>query len=49
MNWGEFIHFSSGAAGKNMKNQATIAFGWTSEMENQFNKARSDFTAITYT
>ncbi|CAF4109462.1 unnamed protein product [Rotaria sordida] len=48
MNWGEFIHFSSGAAGTNMKNQATIAFGWTSEMENQFNKARSDFAAITY-
>ncbi|CAF1324576.1 unnamed protein product, partial [Rotaria sordida] len=31
MNWGEFIHFSSGAAGKNMKNQATIAFGWTTK------------------
>ncbi|CAF1074318.1 unnamed protein product [Adineta steineri] len=49
MNWGEFIHFSSGAAGINMKNQATIAFGWTSEMDNQFNKARSDFAAIIYT
>ncbi len=48
LNWGEFIHFSSGAAGVNMKSQATTAFGWTNEMENQFNKARKDFAAITY-
>ncbi|CAF0815678.1 unnamed protein product [Didymodactylos carnosus] len=48
MNWGEFIHFSSGAAGANMKNQAKIAFGWTNDMEKQFNKARSDFPNVKY-
>ena len=48
MNWGEFIHFSSGAARTNMKNQATIAFGWTNDMENQFNKARNDFPNVKY-
>ena len=48
MNWGEFIHFSSGAAGASMKNQATIAFGWTDEMEAQFNRARLDFPNIKY-
>ena len=48
MNWGEFIHFSSGAVGANMKNQAAVAFGWTTDMENQFNKARRDFANIIY-
>ena len=49
MNWGEFVHFWSGATGKNMKAQATIAFGWPSEYETQFNKARIDFPKVTYT
>jgi hypothetical protein len=48
LNWGEFIHFSSGAAGINMQPQAAFAFGWTNEMDFQFHKARSDFSAITY-
>jgi len=48
LNWGEFIHFSSGAAGINMQSQAAFAFGWTNEMDDQFNRARSDFPAITY-
>ena len=48
LNWEEFIHFSSGAVGMNMKNQATIAFGWTTDMENQFNRARVDFPNIKY-
>lgn len=48
MNWGEFIHFSNGAARANMKSQATKAFGWTNDMEQQFQKARKDFPKIKY-
>ena len=48
MNWGEYIHFTSGAAGKNLKDMATQAFGWPDEWESQFKKAQSDFPAITY-
>jgi len=49
MNWGEFIHFWSGAAGVNLKEQATIAFGWTDELEAAFVKAQKDFPNVTYT
>jgi hypothetical protein len=48
LNMGEFIHFWSGAAGKNLKAQATTAFGWNSTYESQFNKARRDFPGIVY-
>ncbi|MFZ6012208.1 MAG: T9SS type A sorting domain-containing protein [Bacteroidota bacterium] len=43
MNWGEFVHFWSGAAGVNLKTMATTAFGWPSTYETQFNQARIDF------
>ncbi|QCR21163.1 fibronectin type III domain-containing protein [Pontibacter sp. SGAir0037] len=43
LNWGEFIHFWSGAAGVNLKQQATIAFGWPEEWEFQFRQAQVDF------
>ena len=43
LNMGEFVHFWSGAAGVNLKAQATTAFGWTSDYEAQFVKAQSDF------
>jgi hypothetical protein len=43
MNWGEFVHFWSGAAGVNLKSLATTAFGWPAEYETQFNQARIDF------
>ncbi|MBO9204967.1 MULTISPECIES: T9SS type A sorting domain-containing protein [Niastella] len=43
MNWGEFIHFWSGAAGVSLKPLATAAFGWTTTFETQFNQARNDF------
>lgn len=45
MNWGEFIHFYSIAAGANLKQQATVAFGWSDEWEAQFVKAQADFPA----
>jgi hypothetical protein len=48
LNWGEFVHFMSGAAGTNLKDQATTAFGWPPDREAQFNKARTDFPMITY-
>jgi hypothetical protein len=43
MNWGEFVHFWSGAAGVNLKPLATTAFGWPADREAQFNQARIDF------
>jgi hypothetical protein len=43
MNMGEFVHFWSGAAGVNLKAQATTAFGWTSEYEAQFIAAQAAF------
>jgi hypothetical protein len=43
MNWGEFIHFWSGAAGVSLKPLASAAFGWTTTFETQFNQARIDF------
>jgi len=43
LNWGEFVHFWSGAAGVNLKPLATTAFGWPADWETQFNQARIDF------
>lgn len=43
MNWGEFVHFWSGAAGADLKSLATAAFGWTTEWENQLNQAKASF------
>ena len=48
LNWGEFVHFWSGAAGVNLKPQATKAFGWPAEWETQFKKAQSDFSCAQY-
>ncbi|RYX84912.1 discoidin domain-containing protein [bacterium] len=49
MNWGEFVHFWSGAAGVNLKAQATTAFGWPAQYETQFQQAKIDFPNVTYT
>ncbi|MDR3626549.1 MAG: hypothetical protein P4L45_06935 [Ignavibacteriaceae bacterium] len=49
MTWGEFIHFWSGAAGVNLKDQATTAFGWPSEWDIEFAQAQKAFSKITYT
>ena len=48
MNWGEYVHFMSGAAGADLKLLATKAFGWPSEWQGQYEKARAEFPAITY-
>ncbi|RQO69833.1 hypothetical protein DBR43_17420 [Pedobacter sp. KBW06] len=48
MNWGEYIHFSSGAARTDLKVMATTAFGWKTQWENELVKARLDFPRVTY-
>lgn len=48
LNYGEFIHFWSGAAGVNLKAQATIAFGWPDEWEKEFKQAQKDFPNVKY-
>lgn len=48
MNWGEFVHFMSGAAKVDLKSMATKAFGWPVEWEVQFREAQRDFADIKY-
>jgi hypothetical protein len=48
MNYGEFVHFMSGAASTNLKPLATKAFGWPASWEQQFKKAQADFPGIKY-
>ncbi len=47
LNWGEFVHFMSAAAGKDLRALAGNAFGgWTSALDAQFQKVRTDFAAV---
>ena len=52
MNFGEFVHFWSGAAGANLEGLALTAFGNKDEQGNdwqvQLAKAKTDFPKITY-
>jgi hypothetical protein len=48
MNWGEYIHFTSGAAAADLHSQAARAFGWPRERTGQLERAREAFTGITY-
>lgn len=48
MNWGEYVHFTSGAAKKDLKPLATTAFGWPAEWETQLQQAKQKFPQITY-
>ncbi len=48
MTFGEFVHFMSGAAGTNLKAQATQAFGWPAARDAEFSKAQQDFPNIGY-
>jgi hypothetical protein len=43
MNLGEFVHFWSGAAKYNLKQQADTAFKWDDALELQFKQAQVDF------
>jgi hypothetical protein len=48
MNWGEYVHFTSGAAGADLHTQAARAFGWPREWSDQLERARAQFPGITY-
>lgn len=48
LNYGEFVHFWSGAAGVNLKDQATLAFGWPDDWDKQFKQAQIDFPNVKY-
>jgi hypothetical protein len=48
LTWGEYIHFTSGAAGGDMHGQAARVFGWQAEWDDELARARADFPAITY-
>jgi hypothetical protein len=48
MNWGEYVHFTSGAAAADMSGQAARAFGWPREWASQLERAREQFPGITY-
>ncbi len=48
MNWGEYIHFMSGAAGTDLKPLATKAFGWPADWEAQYQQAKLTFPHIKY-
>lgn len=48
MNMGEFVHFWSGAAGDDLVNLATDAFGWTAEWQSELDQAKIDYPNIVY-
>lgn len=48
MNLGEFVHFFSGAVGVNLREQAKLAFDWTTEYETDFVQAQHDFPRVKY-
>jgi len=48
MNWGEYVHFTSGAAAADMSGQAARAFGWPRQWAAQLEHAREQFPGITY-
>ena len=43
MNWGEFVHFWSEAAGEDLSSLAENAFDWTSARQAEFAQAQLDF------
>jgi hypothetical protein len=48
MTWGEYVHFTSGAAKKDLKPLATTAFGWPADWDAQLAAARQKYPQITY-
>lgn len=48
MNWGEYIHFMSGATGTNLQPMAAKAFGWPADWTVLLQNARQQFPTITY-
>ncbi|HSC89476.1 MAG TPA: hypothetical protein VLC09_19475 [Polyangiaceae bacterium] len=48
MNVGEYVHFTSGAAGTDLKALATTAFGWSEAREAEYAQAKLDYPELTY-
>jgi hypothetical protein len=48
LNVGEYVHFTSGAAGANVQPLAEKAFGWKSEWTTQLAEAKKKYPKITY-
>ncbi|MCX2476847.1 hypothetical protein OQZ33_21115 [Pedobacter sp. MC2016-05] len=48
LNYGEFVHFWSGAAGVDLKKTAEKAFGWPMEYELQLQQAKKEFSGVIY-
>ena len=48
LTWGEYLHFTSGAAGRDVRVLARRAFGWPRRWTREWEQARSDFPAVTY-
>lgn len=48
LNWGEYVHFTSAAAGTSLKELATAAFGWPAARESEFVAAQAEFPDVTY-
>jgi hypothetical protein len=48
MNFGEYVHFMSGAAGKELRPLAEKAFGPSAERDAQLAKAKTEFLGVAY-
>ena len=48
LTWGEYLHFTSGAARGDITELARRAFGWPNEWNAELECARAEFPAITY-
>lgn len=49
LNWGEYVHFTSGAAGRDLTALATAAFGWPARWQAELVRARAEFPGVIYT
>jgi hypothetical protein len=48
MTWGEYLHFTSGAAGGDLSGLARSAFGWPTRWTAELERARADFPDVSY-
>lgn len=48
LNWGEYLHFTSGAAGGDVTGLARRAFGWSRRWSRELARARAEFPAVRY-
>jgi hypothetical protein len=48
LTWGEYLHFTSGAAGGDVTDLARQAFGWPHRWTRELARAQAEFPTITY-